>query len=109
VEAVMSQHVKPDFAKFLAPASEICNALAAIGGKPVATGAAAAEQTIRAGRVKAGAEALRYLAELQCPPDVVEFGRNHKIPLFAEVTWQGGFVAGWRLATAYFERQRKES
>ena len=46
----------------------------------------------------ADAEATRYLAEMVCPPDVVDFGRRHGIPTFAEVTWQAGFMAGWRAA-----------
>lgn len=51
----------------------------------------------RAERV-ATAKAARLLAERECPPDLIEWGRIHKIPTFAKVTWQAGFLAGMRVA-----------
>lgn len=49
-------------------------------------------------RAAADAEATRYLAEMECPPDLIEWGERHRIPMFAEFTWMAGFVAGWRAA-----------
>lgn len=47
-------------------------------------------------RRAADADATRRLAELECPADLLEWGRNHNIPAFAEMTWCAGFIAGWR-------------
>ena len=46
----------------------------------------------------ANAEAMRFLAEMMCPADLLDWGRRHGIPAFAEVTWNAGFMAGWRAA-----------
>lgn len=51
----------------------------------------------RARRV-AEAKAARLLAERECPPDLLEWGRIHGIANFAEVTWMAGFLAGMRVA-----------
>ena len=59
-----------------------------------------AAMTVESERREGDAYAAAYLAELNCPADLVEFGRNHNIPTFAEMTWQAGFVAGWRMAVA---------
>jgi hypothetical protein len=58
----------------------------------------AAERNAMLRQQATDAEATRYLAEMTCPADVVEFGRRHAIPSFAEFTWQAGFMAGWRAA-----------
>jgi hypothetical protein len=47
---------------------------------------------------RADAKAARLLAERECPSDLIEWGRAHGIPTFAEVTWQSGFLAGMRVA-----------
>lgn len=72
-----------------------------------------AERKLALERAEADAYATRILAEMHCPADLVEFGKNHGIPVFAEVTWQAGFMAGWRMAiargwhgfTAQYERE----
>lgn len=58
----------------------------------------AAERAADLRRQAADAEALRYLAEMACPADVVDFGKRHDMPFFAEATWNNGFMAGWRAA-----------
>jgi len=63
-----------------------------------------AERLIEAERIRADAEASRYLAEMNCPADLIEFGRNHNIPMFSEFTWQAGFIQGWRMAVARSRR-----
>ena len=61
-------------------------------------GTSAALQEIgRAARI-AEAKAARLLAERECPTDLVEWGRLHGIPTFAEFTWMAGFLAGMRVA-----------
>lgn len=40
---------------------------------------------------------LRLVAESRCPEDVIEFGKRHKIPTFAEMTWIRGFVQALEL------------
>jgi hypothetical protein len=47
---------------------------------------------------RADAKAARLLAERECPSDLIEWGKAHGIPTFAEVTWQSGFLAGMRVA-----------
>lgn len=47
---------------------------------------------------RAQEKAARLLAERECPPDLIEWGRLHLIPTFAEFTWQAGFLAGMRVA-----------
>lgn len=69
-------------------------------------GAAKAAHRIHIERIAADAEATRYLAEMNCPEDLIEWGRAHGIPTFAEQTWLAGFVQGWRMACA--RRQAKE-
>ena len=51
----------------------------------------------RAQRV-ATARAARLLAERECPADLLEWGKLHNIPNFAEATWIAGFLAGMRVA-----------
>jgi hypothetical protein len=63
-------------------------------------GRAQAEKRIERERIEADAEATRYLAEMNCPADLIEWGKNNGIPAFAEVTWTHGFMAGWRMACA---------
>lgn len=81
----------PDGSKALAHAEE--------------TGRARAEALIKAEKIEADAQAARYLAEMNCPPDLVEFGINHGIPTFAGVTWMSGFVQGWRMACSRSARK----
>lgn len=76
----------PDGAKALAHAEE--------------DGAAKAANRVAREKRMADAEATRYLAEMDCPEDVIEFGKRHGIPVFAEATWMAGFMQGWRLAVA---------
>lgn len=59
-----------------------------------------AEMLAELERREADAYAARYLAEAHCPVDLVEWGKNHNIPTFAEFTWQAGFLAGWRMCAA---------
>lgn len=70
--------------------------------------AKARNQIEREGRM-AESEALRYLAEVECPNDLIEWGRNHKIENFAELTWINGFMAGWRAMTERRERLLRKS
>lgn len=49
-------------------------------------------------RQRADAEALAYLAAMECPLDLQEWGERHNIPTFAQLTWQAGFIQGWRMA-----------
>lgn len=53
---------------------------------------------IMAATNRANAKAARLLAERECPADLIEWGRSHGFPTFAEVTWQAGFLAGMRVA-----------
>jgi hypothetical protein len=57
-----------------------------------------AKRAMEAEKNAADAEAAIYLAQLHCPPDVVAFGNRHKIPEFAKLTWNAGFIQGWRAA-----------
>ena len=70
-------------------------------------GAAKASRQIHIERIAADAEATRYLAEMECPEDLIEWGKNHNIPTFAEVTWMAGFMRGWRMAVARSEKMAK--
>lgn len=45
---------------------------------------------------RADAAALWVLAEMNTPPDIIEFGERHKMPELAKHLWQSAFVAGWR-------------
>jgi len=63
-------------------------------------GRSKADRLIEAERIKADAEATRYLAEMNCPADLIDWGRNHNIPIFAEMTWMNGFIQGWRMAVS---------
>lgn len=49
-----------------------------------------------AATAESNAAAAAYLAETQCPPDVIEWGKAHGLPTWAEVTWQAGFLQGWK-------------
>lgn len=55
----------------------------------------------------ANAKAARLLAERECPPDLIEWGRAHGIPTFAEVTWQAGFLVGMRVAMLEKAKERE--
>lgn len=57
----------------------------------------------------ADAIATAELAALSCPPDLIEWGRIHGIPTFAELTWQAGFAAGWRAFLAATGRTELEA
>ena len=59
-------------------------------------------------RAAADALATSYLAFLECPEDVKTWGVNNKVPAFAEMTWQAGFVAGWRMAIANAAKHQDE-
>lgn len=63
-----------------------------------AEGESRAASKISAAKAAADAYAARILAERECPEDLKEWGRAHGIPVFAEVTWQAGFLAGMRVA-----------
>jgi len=39
------------------------------------------------------------LDKMCCPPDIIEWGTRHNIPLFAERTWIAGFKAGVRASS----------
>jgi hypothetical protein len=58
-----------------------------------------ADQQLAEATGRANAIAARLLAARECPPDLIEWGRIHGIPTFAEVTWQAGFLAGMRAAS----------
>jgi hypothetical protein len=47
---------------------------------------------------RANAKAMSLLAAKECPADLLEWGRVHGIPVFAEFTWQAGFIAGMHAA-----------
>lgn len=53
---------------------------------------------LREARIRAEAKAMKLLAARECPEDLKEWGRAHRIPEFAEFTWQAGFIAGMRAA-----------
>lgn len=61
-------------------------------------GTSAAIGDIRRATRVAEAKAARLLAERECPADLIEWGRVHGIPAFAEHTWVAGFLAGMRIA-----------
>jgi hypothetical protein len=61
-------------------------------------GEADATRRLMAAKVRAEACAAKFLAAHKCPADLIEWGRLHGIPTFAEVTWQAGFLAGMRIA-----------
>ena len=58
-----------------------------------------AQQAIDIAQMAANAKAAKLLAARECPSDLIEWGRAHGIPTFAEVTWQNGFLAGMRAAS----------
>jgi hypothetical protein len=57
-----------------------------------------ADRTISAAQARANARAARILAAKECPETILNWGKIHGIPNFAEVTWQDGFLAGLRAA-----------
>ena len=57
-----------------------------------------AAETLSAAQRRADAKAAALLAARECPPDLIEWGRLHRIPEFARATWQAGFLAGMRAA-----------
>lgn len=63
-----------------------------------AMGEADAEKLLTSAQRHADALAAKILAARECPADLIEWGRVHNIPTFAEVTWQAGFLAGMRAA-----------
>lgn len=71
---------------------------------PRLAGEAEAEKTLRDARMQANARAMILLAARECPSDIVEWGRVHGIPTFAEFTWQAGFAAGMRAAALPVEK-----
>jgi hypothetical protein len=56
------------------------------------------QQTLTSAQHHANALAAKILAARECPEDLIEWGRIHGIPTFAQVTWQAGFLAGMRAA-----------
>ena len=64
------------------------------------SGAYDAEQKLKLAKIRADAEAMRILSEMDCPEDIKRYGADHNIPDFAEFTWQAGFAAGWKMAYA---------
>lgn len=69
------------------------------------TGASEALTEISRAERVANAKAARLLAARECPADLLEWGRIHGIPTFAEVTWQAGFLAGMRAAELASEQK----
>ena len=60
-------------------------------------------------RRTAEAEAMRQVADMNCPEDVKEYGRRHGLPTWAEFTWSAGFAAGYAAGLARLkERQQIE-
>ncbi len=57
-----------------------------------------ARELLREAERRANAKAAKLLAAHECPQDLIEWGRSHGFPTFAEVTWQAGFLAGMRVA-----------
>ena len=55
-----------------------------------------ADKEIAAAEGRAGVAAAIILAALHCPEAIRKFGQLHNIPLFAEMTWEAGFIAGMR-------------
>lgn len=55
-----------------------------------------AERMARNREAAANALAVECIARTQCPTDLIEWGERHRIPEFAQATWQAGFAAGWR-------------
>lgn len=72
-----------------------------------AMGGADAAQTLTRAEHLANALAAKILAARECPEDLIEWGRIHGIPTFAQVTWQAGFLAGMR-AFAMVDAAAKE-
>lgn len=72
-----------------------------------ATGEAEAAQLLTSAQHHANALAAKILAAHECPEDLIEWGRIHGIPTFAQVTWQAGFLAGMR-ASAMVNAAAKE-
>lgn len=72
-----------------------------------ATGEAEAAQLLTSAQHRANALAAKILAAHECPDDLIEWGRIHGIPTFAQVTWQAGFLAGMR-ASAMVDAAAKE-
>ena len=83
-------------------------AMEALVGQPetlaAIEGSNEAEKAIRIAKAHADAMALRVIAEMECPDDLKRWGVQNKIPTFAEVTWQAGFVQGWRMALVMLDR-----
>ena len=61
-------------------------------------GKAEGEAVLSAASRRAHAKAAVLLAARECPDDLIQWGRIHGIPTFAEATWQAGFLAGMRAA-----------
>jgi hypothetical protein len=59
-------------------------------------GEAEADKALSMAEHAANAKAAKLLAAQECPTYLIEWGRQHGIPTFAEVTWQAGFLAGMR-------------
>lgn len=74
--------------------------------KPEEIGVSNANKQIRFERAAAQAEAERILAEMNCPNDLIEWGKHHNIPTFAQVTWQHGFATGFRFGLARYKLTR---
>lgn len=72
------------------------------------TGEYRARAQIRRERIAADAQATAYLAAQECPRDLIEWGRNNRIPEFAQFTWQAGFAAGWRFALAHVRKDAEQ-
>ena len=68
-------------------------------------GQAEAAQEIDAAKRQAEAKAMYLFAATQCPADLIEWGKAHGIPTFAEMTWQAGFRAGMRAAVAALPKE----
>jgi hypothetical protein len=57
-----------------------------------------AEKSLSMAERAANAKAAKLLAAKECPEYLIQWGRLHNIPTFAEQTWQAGFLAGMRAA-----------
>lgn len=69
-------------------------------------------EAIRAAALRqqaAEAHALRELAEMHCPQDLIDWGKRHGIPMFAEMTWEAGFAQGWKMGLARAARKEREA
>lgn len=73
-----------------------------------AMGQAEAAQILTSAQHHANALAAKILAARECPEDLIEWGRIHGIPTFAQVTWQAGFLAGMRASAMMYAAAKED-